>query len=53
MPIPGFHGMPHSFEKFTLLTTEGIENLVSYLQISCLQIRVVPFEIKGVFNCQR
>ena len=53
MPIPGFHGMPHSFEKFTLLTTEGIENLVSYLQISCLQTGVVPFEIKGVFNCQR
>ena len=47
------YGMPHSFEKCTLLTTEGIENLVSYLQISCLQIGVVPFEIKGVFNCQR
>ena len=29
------HGMPHSFGKCTLLTTEGIENL--------------PFEIKGVF----
>ena len=47
------NGMPHSFGKCTLLTTEGIENLVSYLQISCLQIEVVPFEIKGVFNCQR
>ena len=45
------HGMPHSFGKYTLLTIEGIENLVSYLQISCLQIGVVPFEIKGV--CQR
>ena len=43
------HRMPHSFGKFTLLTIERIENLVSYLQISCLQIGVVPFEIKGVF----
>ena len=43
------HGMPHSLRKCTLLTIEGIENLVSYLQISCLQIGVVPFEIKGVF----
>ena len=43
------HGMPHSFGKCTLLTIEGIENLVSYLKISCLQIGVVPFEIKGVF----
>ena len=25
------HGMPHSFGKCTLLTIEGIENLVSYL----------------------
>ena len=43
------YGMPHSFGKCTLLTIEGIENLVSYLKISCLQIGVVPFEIKGVF----
>ena len=43
------HGMPHSFGKCTLLTIEGIENLVSYFQISSLQIGVVPFEIKGVF----
>ena len=43
------HGMPHSFGKCTLLTIEGIENLVSYLQISCSQVGVVPFEIKGVF----
>ena len=43
------HGVLHSFGKCTLLTIEGIENLVSYLQISCLQIGVVPFEIKGVF----
>ena len=44
------HGMPYPFGKCTLLTIEGIENLVSYLQISCLQIGVVPFEIKGVLN---
>ena len=43
------HGMPHSFGKDTLLTIEGVENLVSYLQTSCLQVGVVPFEIKGVF----
>ena len=43
------HGMPHSFRKFNLLIIEGIENLVSYLNISCLQIGFVPFEIKGVF----
>ena len=42
-------GMPHPFGKCTLLTIEGIENLVSYFQISCLQTGVVPFEIKGVF----
>ena len=42
------HGMPHSFGKCTLLTVEGIENLVSYLNISCLQIGFVSFEIKGV-----
>ena len=41
--------MPHSFGKCNLLTIEGIENLVSYLKISCLQTGVVPFEIKGVF----
>ena len=43
------HGMPHSFGKCTLLTIEGIDNLVSYLQISCLQVGVVLFEIKDVF----
>ena len=41
--------MPHSFVKCTMLTIEGIENLVSYLKISCLQIGVVTFKIKGVF----
>ena len=43
------YGMPHSFGKCNLLTIAGIENLVSYLKISCLQTGVVPFEIKGVF----
>ena len=43
------HGIPHSFGKCTLLTIEEIENLVSYLNIFCLQIGFVPFEIKGVF----
>ena len=41
--------MPHSFGKCTLHTTEGIENLVSYLNISYLQIGFVPFELIGVF----
>ena len=41
--------MPHSFGKCILLTIEGIKNLVSYFPISCIQIGVVPFEIKGVF----
>ena len=43
------NGMPHSFGKCALLTIEGIENLVSNFQISCLQVGVVPFEIEGVF----
>ena len=40
--------MPHSFGTCTLLSIEGLENFVSYLQLSCLQTGVVPFEIKGV-----
>jgi len=49
-----FYGMPHSFGKCTLLSIEGLENLVSYFQMSCLETEVVPFEIKGVFisDCQ-
>ena len=49
-----FYGMPHSFGKCTLLSIEGLENLVSYFRISCLETEVVPFEIKGVFisDCQ-
>ena len=35
------HGMSHLFGKCTLHAFEGIEDLVSYLQISCLQIGVV------------
>ena len=37
-----------------MLYTEGMENLVSYLQISSLQTGGVPLEIKGVFvsDCQ-
>ena len=42
------HGMPHSFGTCTLLSNEGLENFVSYLQLSCLQTGLVPFEIKGV-----
>ena len=41
------HRMPHSFGKCTLLSVEGLENLISYLQLSCLQTCTVPFEIKG------
>ena len=49
-----FYGMPHSFGKCTLLSIEGLENLVSYLQMSCSEVGVVPFEIKGVLisDCQ-
>ena len=40
--------MPHSLGTCNLLSIEGLENFVSYLQLSCLQTGVVPFEIKGV-----
>jgi len=40
--------MSHSFGKCTFLSIEGLENLVSYLQMSCSEVEVVPFEIKGV-----
>jgi len=42
------HGVPHSYGTCTLLNIEGLENLISYLQLSCLQTCTVPFEIKGV-----
>ena len=42
------HGMPHSFGTCNLLSIKGLENLISYLQLSCLQTCTVPFEIKGV-----
>ena len=32
----------------TLLSIEGLENLVSYLQMSCSEVGVVHFEMKGV-----
>jgi len=49
-----FYGMPHSFGKCTFLSIEGLENLVSYLQMSYSEEGVVPFEIKGVLisDCQ-
>ena len=39
------HGMPHSFGKCALLSVAGLENLISYLQLSCLQTCTVLFEI--------
>ena len=49
-----FYGMPHSFRKCTLLSIEGLENLLSYLKMSCSEVGVVPFEIKVVLisDCQ-
>ena len=44
------HGMPHSFGKCTLLTIEGIGNLVSYLQISCLQIKKLKESLSEIMN---
>lgn len=46
--------MPHSFGKCTLRSIEGLKNIVSYLQMSCSEVGVVPFEIKGVLisDCQ-
>ena len=48
------YGMPHPFGKCTLLSIEGLENLVSYLQMSSLETGVFPFEIKGasISDCQ-
>ena len=42
------HGMPHSYGRCILLNIEGLDNLVTYLQMSCCQPGTVPFEIKGV-----
>ena len=42
------HGMAHSFGTCTLLRVKGLDNLISCLQLSCLQTCTVPFEIKGV-----
>ena len=41
-----FYGMPHSFGKCTLRSIEGLKNIVLYLQMSCSEVGVVPFEIK-------
>ena len=46
-PFSDLHGMPHSIRKFALFNIEGIENIVSYLQISCLQIGVVALKLKA------
>lgn len=40
--------MPDSFGKCTLVCIEGLENVVSFLQMSCPQTGAVPFEMKGV-----
>ena len=40
------HGMAHSFKIYILLIIEGLENLISYLQLSCLQTCTILFEIK-------
>ena len=42
------YGMPDSFGRCTLVCIEGLENVASYLQISCPQTGTVPFEMKGV-----
>jgi len=42
------YGMPDSFGRCTLVHIEGLENVASYLQISCPQTGTVPFEMKGV-----
>ena len=45
-----FYGMPHLFGKCTLLSIGGLKNLISYLQMSCSEVRVVSFEIRGVLS---
>ena len=42
------YGMPDSFVKCTLVRIEGLENVVSFLQMPCPQASAVPFEMKGV-----
>ena len=44
------YGMPDSFGKCTLVRIEGLENVVSYLQMSCQQTGAVPFKMTGVHN---
>ena len=38
------HGTPHSFGTCTLLSVEGLENLISYLQLSRLKTCTIPFK---------
>ena len=40
--------MLDSFGRCTLVQFEGLENVASYLQMSCSQTGTVPFEMKGV-----
>ena len=42
------YGMPDSFERCTLVSIVGPENVASYLQMSCPQTGTVPFKMKGV-----
>ena len=42
------YGMPDSLGRCTLVCIEGLENVASYLQMSCPQTGTVPFEMKGV-----
>ena len=42
------YGMPDSFGKCTLVCIEGLENVVSFFQMSCPETGAVPFEMKGV-----
>ena len=42
------YGMPDSFGKCTLVRIEGLENVVSHLQMPFPQTGAVPFEMKGV-----
>ena len=43
------YGMPDSFGKCILIgSIKGLENVVSYLQMSCPETGAVPFEMKGV-----
>ena len=40
-------GMPDSFGKCILVHIEGLENVVSYMQMYCPETGAVPFEMKS------